>query len=132
MRVAPTHNLSIVSENSQSNDLQPNDLREGRRVRVEWSPRGNANAGPRGDAAEGEVTRVWRPDEDVQEFTVQSDGFAVNVYTDYRNPVVERVEGGKKKGDGRASGETESGEDEGDDPERETVGRLDRIAPVEE
>jgi hypothetical protein len=66
----------------------------------------------------------------VQEFTDQSDGFAINVYTDYRNPVVERVEGGKKGEAGKESDERGSGENE-DDPERETVGRLDRIAPVE-
>ena len=102
-------------------------------MRVGWSPRGNANVGP-DDAAESEVTRVWRPDGNVQEFTVQSDGFAVNVYTDYRNPVVERVEGGKKQGTEGGNDEVDEGsrDDEGDDPERETVGRLDRVAPVEE
>jgi hypothetical protein len=89
-------------------ELQPNDLAEGRRVRVEWSPRGGR--GP-GDDATGEVTTVWRPDEDVQEFTVGLGDDAINVYTDYRKPVVERVEGGL----------------DGDDPETQTVGRLDRI-----
>jgi hypothetical protein len=116
----------LQSNDLQSDDLQPNDLREGATVRVEWSPRGNANVGP-GDAAEGEVTRVWRPDDDVQEFTVQSDGFAINVYSDYRNPVVERVEGGKKNG-----GAGENAENDDTDPERETVGRLDCITPVTE
>jgi hypothetical protein len=114
------------SNDPQSDDLEPNDLREGTTVRVGWSPRGNANVGP-DDAAESEVTRVWRPDGNVQEFTVQSDGFAVNVYTDYRNPVVERVEGGKKNGEGR-----ENAENDDTDPERETVGRLDCITPVTE
>lgn len=68
-----------------------------------------------GDAAEGEVTRVWRPD-DVEEFTVDLGDDLVDVYADYRNPVVERVEGGA---------------DDGGDPETETVGRLDRIVASE-
>ncbi|MFC7080354.1 hypothetical protein [Halorussus caseinilyticus] len=96
-----------------TDQLQPNDLEEGRRVRVEWSPRGGRG---RGDDAEGEVTRVWRPDDDVQGFTVELGDDAINVYTDYRKPVVERVEGGL---------------DDGDDPETQTVGRLDRIAVPE-
>ncbi|WP_435178968.1 hypothetical protein [Halorussus sp. AFM4] len=93
-----------------TDQLEPNDLEEGRRVRVEWSPQGGR--GPGGDAT-GEVTRVWRPEDDVAEFTVELDDGAVNVYTDYRNPVVERVEGGLDDGE----------------PETETVGRLDRIVP---
>lgn len=92
-----------------SDELQPNDIEEGTRVRLEWSPRGGPGAG---SAAEGDVTNVWRPDDDVQEFTVEQDEDAINVYTDYRNPVVERVEGGL---------------DDGDEPETETVGRLDSI-----
>ncbi|WP_135826040.1 hypothetical protein [Halorussus ruber] len=91
-----------------SDELQPNDLEEGTRVRLEWSPRGGRGAA---SAAEGEVTGVWRPDDDVQEFTVEQDDDAINVYTDYRNPVVERVEGGL----------------DGEEPDTQTVGRLDRI-----
>jgi hypothetical protein len=94
-----------------SDELQPNDLEEGTQVRLEWSPRGGRGAG---SAAEGEVTGVWRPDDDVQEFTVEQDDDAINVYTDYRNPVVERVEGGL----------------DGEEPDTQTVGRLDRIVPA--
>ena len=97
-----------------TDQLRPNDLEEGRRVRVEWSPRGGR--GP-GDDATGEVTRVWRPEDDVEEFTVELGNDAINVYTDYRKPVIERVEGGL---------------DDGDEPETETVGRLDRIVPAGE
>ncbi|UPW00129.1 hypothetical protein M0R88_16640 [Halorussus gelatinilyticus] len=97
-----------------SDELQPDDLEEGARVRVEWSPRGGRGAS---DGATGEVTRVWRPDGEVQEFTVERDDDAINVYTDYRKPVVERVEGGL----------------EGDDePETQTVGRLDGITSANE
>jgi hypothetical protein len=95
-------------------ELQPDDVEEGTRVRVEWSPRGGRGAS---DAATGEVTQVWRPDGEVEEFTVQRGDDAINVYTDYRKPVVERVEGGLE---------------EGDDPETETVGRLDSIVPASE
>jgi hypothetical protein len=97
-----------------SNELQPNDLKEGASVRIEWSPRGGR--GP-GNGAEGDVTRVWRPDGDVQEFTIGLGEAAINVYTEYRNPVVERVEGGV---------------DDGEKPETETVGRLDRIVPSDD
>jgi hypothetical protein len=92
-----------------SDELRPDDLEESMQVRVEWSPQGGR--GPSDDAT-GPVTRVWRQDGDVQEFTVQADDSAVNVYTDYRNPVVERVEGGLA---------------DDDEPETETVGRLDRV-----
>ncbi|WP_276300931.1 hypothetical protein [Halorussus lipolyticus] len=92
-----------------SDELQPNDLEEGTSVRLKWSPRGGRGAG---STAEGDVTRVWRPDDDVQEFTVERDDDAINVYTDYRNPVVERVEGGL---------------DGDEEPNTETVGRLDSI-----
>ncbi|USZ68587.1 hypothetical protein NGM10_02320 [Halorussus salilacus] len=88
-----------------ADQLQPNDLEEGTRVELEWSPKGSPGTGKR---AEGEVTRVWRPDGDVEQFTVQTDDFALNVYTDYRDPPVERVEGDE-------------------DPDAETVGRLDGI-----
>jgi hypothetical protein len=44
--------------------------------------------------------------------------------------VVERVEGGTKEDGTSEVGEAGSGSD--DDPGRETVGRFDRIAPVEE
>lgn len=94
-------------------ELQPDDLEEGMRACVEWSPRSGRAPG---NSAEGDVTRVWRPD-DVEEFTIRVDDFAFNVYTDYRTPVVERVE---------------VGEDEDEEPERETVGRLDRITSVDE
>jgi len=95
-----------------SDELQPDDLEEGSRVRVEWSPRGGRGAS---DDATGEVTQVWRPDDTVEEFTVERDDDAINVYTDYRKPVVERVEGGLE---------------DGVEPETETVGRLDRIVPA--
>jgi hypothetical protein len=97
-----------------SDGLEPNDLEEGARVRIEWSPRGGRGTG---DDATGEVTRVWRSDGDVGEFTVERDEDAINVYTDYRKPVVERVEGGLE---------------DGDEPEAETVGRLDGIVPASE
>ncbi|UPV74086.1 hypothetical protein M0R89_16290 [Halorussus limi] len=97
-----------------TDELQPNDLREEERVRVEWSPRGGRGTG---DDATGEVTRVWRPDADVEEFTVERGDDAINVYTDYRTPVVERVEGGLE---------------DGEEPETETVGRLDAILPASE
>lgn len=101
--------LRLLLRRIVTDELRPNDLEEGVQARVEWTPRGGQG---RGDAAAGEVTRVWRPDEEVKEFTVQSDDFDVNVYTDYRTPVVERVEGGG---------------DADEDPDAETVGRLDRI-----
>jgi hypothetical protein len=97
-----------------SDELQPNDLEEGASVRVEWSPRSGRGTG---NAAEGDVTHVWQPDDDVQEFTIGLGDDAINVYTEYRNPVVERVEGGV---------------DDGDDPQTETVGRLDRIVPSDD
>ena len=88
-----------------TDELQPNDLEEGETVELEWSTKGNPGSGTR---ATGEVTRVWRPDGEVEQFTVQTDEFALNVYTDYRDPPVERVEGDE-------------------DPDAETVGRLDGI-----
>ena len=96
-----------------TNRIQPNDLEEGTAVRIEWSVKGAPGGGT---TAEGRVTRVWRPDGDVENFTVETEDALLNVYTDYRDPPVERVEEG-----------------EGDDePETETVGRLDSITTVEE
>jgi hypothetical protein len=90
--------------------LEANDLEEGMTVRLSWSKRGT---GPSDDAS-GEITRVWRSDGDVREFTVQPDDadLALNVYTEYRKPPVERVEGD-------------------DDPDAKTIGRLDEIQLVE-
>lgn len=81
-------------------------------VELAWSPKGGRGAG---DSAAGEVTRVWRPDDEVQEFTVETDDRFLNVYTDYRDPPVERVED-----DG-----------DGEEPDAETVGRLDEIRPAQ-
>jgi hypothetical protein len=53
----------------------------------------------------------------VREFTIGLGDDAINVSTGYRNPVVERVEGGV---------------DDADDPQTETVGRLDRIIPSDD
>ncbi|WP_227376145.1 hypothetical protein [Haladaptatus halobius] len=89
-----------------TDELSPNDLAEGMTVRLEWSPK-NAGAG---GTAEGEITRVWRPDDDVREFTVRADDTLWNVYTEYRDPPVERVN------------------EDGDEPETKTVGRLDTVA----
>lgn len=113
---------TTLSESIVTNELQLDDLEEGMDARVEWSARGGRG---REDAAVGEVTRVWRPDDETKEFTVQAEDFAINVYADYRHPVVERVEGGGG-GDG-----SEDGGDADEDPERETVGRLDRITSAE-
>ncbi len=98
-----------------SEELSPNELMEGMVVELEWSPKGPGS----GDIVEGEVTRVWRPEDDVREFTVRADGeIDWNVYTEYRKPPVERVE----VGDGS----------DGDEPETKTVGRLERIIPQSE
>lgn len=88
-----------------TDELSPNDLAEGMTVRLEWSPK---SVGP-GGITEGEVTRVWRPDDDVREFTVRVDDTLLNVYTEYRDPPVERVDEG------------------GEEPETKTVGRLDAV-----
>ncbi|MFC4551485.1 MULTISPECIES: hypothetical protein [Halorussus] len=93
-----------------SDTIRPNDVEEETTVRLEWSPRGGPG---NGDSAEGRVTRVWRPD-DVQQFTVEADDSLLNVYADYRNPVVERV-----------------ANPDAEDPDTETVGRLDAITPVD-
>ena len=91
-----------------ADELQPDDVEESMAVRLEWSPRGGPGAG---DEAEGEVTRVWRPEDAVREFTVAvEDDVSLNVYADYRQPPVERVE---THGD--------------EDPIAETIGRLDGI-----
>ncbi|WP_227354946.1 hypothetical protein [Haladaptatus salinisoli] len=87
-----------------TDELSPNDLAEGMTVKLEWSPKKAAGGG----ASEGEVTRVWRPD-DVREFTVRADDTLWNVYTEYRDPPVERVDEG------------------GEEPETKTIGRLDTI-----
>ncbi|SIQ96833.1 hypothetical protein SAMN05421858_0969 [Haladaptatus litoreus] len=93
-----------------SDELSPNDLREGMEIELNWSPKGPGSGG----TVEGEVTRVWRPEDDVREFTVREERINWNVYTEYRKPPVERVEIGEK--------------DSGDsDPEAQTVGRLERI-----
>lgn len=90
--------------------LEPNEVEEGMTVRLSWSKRGSS---PSNDA-NGEVTRVWRSDGDVREFTVQpDDDRALNVYTEYRKPPIERVENG------------------GDDPDAKTIGRLDEIRLIE-
>ncbi|WP_458206597.1 hypothetical protein [Haladaptatus sp. NG-SE-30] len=93
-----------------NDELTPDELTEGTTVRLEWSPKRNPGAG---GTTEGEVTRIWRPENDVREFTVRATDETIwNVYTEYRDPPVERVEGG----------------DEADEePETETVGRLERV-----
>lgn len=80
-------------------------------VRLAWSPKAAPGSGS-GDDATGRVTRVWRPDDEVEQFTVETDDEFLNVYTDYRDPPVERV--------------TEH-EGDGEEPDAETVGRLDEI-----
>ena len=58
-----------------------------------------------------------QPNDDVREFTIGLGDNAINVSTGYRNPVVERVEGGV---------------DDAADPQTETVGRLDRTVPSDD
>ncbi|WP_266076376.1 hypothetical protein [Haladaptatus caseinilyticus] len=94
-----------------SDELSPNDLTEGMTVEFEWAPKGPGSGG----TVEGEITRVWRPEESVREFTVREDDETDwNVYTEYRTPPVERVEVG-------------DGDESDGEPETETVGRLKRI-----
>ena len=81
-------------------------------VRLAWSARGGS--GPTSEA-DGEVTRVWQPEDAVREFTVTVDeDVDLNVYADYRQPTVERA---TDDGDG--------------DPETKTVGRLDGITRLD-
>ena len=80
-------------------------------VRLAWSPKGAQGSG---NDAEGRVTRVWRPDDEVEQFTVETGDEFLNVYTDYRDPPVERVV-----------------ESDGEEPDAETVGRLDEITPTD-
>ena len=88
--------------------LRLDDVEESMTVELEWSARGGP--GP-GDRADGEVTRVWRTDGDVRQFTVAVGGDVdLNVYAEYRQPPVERA---ADDGDG--------------DPDTETVGRLDAV-----
>ncbi|MFH5798300.1 hypothetical protein [Haladaptatus sp. CMAA 1911] len=90
--------------------LEPNEIAEGMVVTFDWSPEKSGSGG----TVEGKITRVWRPENDVQEFTVEEDDETVwNVYTEYRRPPVERI-------DLSGDGDTE--------PDAETVGRLDEIA----
>ncbi|WP_435153136.1 hypothetical protein [Haladaptatus sp. DFWS20] len=93
-----------------SEELSPNDLAEGMTVELEWAPNGPGTGG----TVEGTVTRVWRPEDDVREFTVRDDETNWNVYTEYRKPPVERVE-------------VSAGEAGGNEPEAQTVGRMERI-----
>ncbi|WP_049971033.1 hypothetical protein [Haladaptatus cibarius] len=93
-----------------TDELSPNDLREGMEIELDWSPKGPGSGG----TVTGDVTRVWRPEDDVREFTIREDGINWNVYTEYRNPPVERVE-------------VSADEAGSDDPEAQTVGRLERI-----
>lgn len=96
-----------------SDELHPDDLEEGLHVRLAWSPKGAVGAG---NSADGEITQIWRDDGSVRQFTVEADDEILNVYTEYRDPPVERVTG---------FGGEESKED---DPETETVGRLDEVS----
>ncbi|WP_264781576.1 hypothetical protein [Haladaptatus sp. T7] len=90
--------------------LEPNEVTEGMAVAFDWSPEKSSGGG----TVEGKITRVWQPDDDVQEFTVEADdGTVWNVYTEYRRPPVERVE--------------LSGDRNGTEPDARTVGRLDEI-----
>ena len=89
--------------------LEPNEIAEGMVVTFDWSPEKAGGGG----TVQGKITRVWRPEDDVQEFTVEEDDETVwNVYTEYRRPPVERI-------DLSGDGDTE--------PDAETVGRLDEI-----
>jgi len=96
----------------EDRQLRPDDVEESMTVRLAWSARGGS--GPTTEA-DGEVTRVWRPEGDVREFTVAvDDDVDVNVYADYRQPTVERV---VDDGDG--------------DPDSKTVGRLDDVTRLD-
>lgn len=90
--------------------LDTDEITKGMAIRLDWSPK----KGGSGGTVEGEVTRVWRPENEVQEFTVEGDdGTVWNVYTEYRRPPVERVE--------------MSDDDDEMAPDAKTVGRLDEI-----
>ncbi|WP_227774749.1 hypothetical protein [Haladaptatus pallidirubidus] len=108
---AVTLTESRAVDDFMCDELSPNEVVEGMTVELEWSPK---RAGS-GDTVEGEVTRVWRPEDDVREFTVrEAEETDWNVYTEYRNPPVERVD----------VGEGDSGDEI---PEAQTVGRLERV-----
>ncbi|WP_390184170.1 hypothetical protein [Haladaptatus pallidirubidus] len=80
---AVTLTESRAVDDFMCDELSPNEVVEGMTVELEWSPK---RAGS-GDTVEGEVTRVWRPEDDVREFTVrEAEETDWNVYTEYRNP----------------------------------------------
>lgn len=105
----------MSSDTIVSDELQPDDLEEGWQVELAWSPKGPVGAG---NSADGEVTEIWRDDGNVRQFTVEADDEILNVYTEYRDPPVERVTG------------FDSAESGADDPTTETIGRLDQISRV--